>query len=138
RHDKTRFEVSTISFGADRSSEMRRRITDAVEHFIDVWDKTDQQIAELMRKLEIDIAIDLKGFTQDSRFGVFARRAAPVQVNYLGYPGTLGADYIDYIIADPTIIPREHFNYYNEKVVSLPESYQVNDRERRIAECVPS
>src|SRR5262249_37592374 len=79
RHDKTRFEVSTISFGADRSSEMRRRITDAVEHFIDVWDKTDQQIAELMRKLEIDIAIDLKGFTQDSRFGVFARRAAPVQ-----------------------------------------------------------
>jgi protein O-GlcNAc transferase len=135
-HDETRFEVSAISFGAERSSDMRLRITDAVEHFIDVWDKTDQQIAELMRKREIDIAIDLKGFTQGARFGVLARRAAPVQVSYLGYPGTLGADYIDYVIADPSIIPPEHFNYYSEQVVSLPDSYQVNDRERHIADRV--
>jgi protein O-GlcNAc transferase len=138
QHDKSRFEVSAISFGPDSSSEIRRRITDAVEHFIDVRDKTDQQIAKLLRELEIDIAIDLMGLTQNARLGVFARRPAPVQVNYLGYPGTLGAEYNDYIIGDSTVTPPEHFKYYSEQVVSLPDSYQVNDGARPIAQRAPS
>jgi predicted O-linked N-acetylglucosamine transferase (SPINDLY family) len=88
----------------------------------------------LSRSLNIDIAVDLKGFTQDSRTGIFSHRAAPIQVNYLGYPGTMGADYIDYIIADKTLIPLESQSCYSEKVIYLPNSYQVNDRKRLISD----
>jgi predicted O-linked N-acetylglucosamine transferase (SPINDLY family) len=82
----------------------------------------------------IDIAIDLNGFTDDGRLKVLSRRAAPLQVNYPGYPGTMGADFIDYVIADSTIIPKEEFSFYTERIVSLPNSYQVNDRQRRTSE----
>ena len=133
-HDKARFEVTAISFGPNQNSHVRKRIITAVEHFIDVRNKSDQQIAELIRRLEIDIVIDLKGFTYNARYNVLARRAAPVQVNYLGYPGTMGADFMDYVIADPTIIPKEQFPSYAECVVWLPDSYQVNDQQRRISE----
>jgi predicted O-linked N-acetylglucosamine transferase (SPINDLY family) len=87
----------------------------------------------MARALEVDIAIDLKGFTQDSRPGIFALRAAPVQVNYLGYPGTMGAQYIDYLIADKTVIALSDQQYYTEKIVYLPDSYQVNDAKRQIS-----
>ena len=88
--------------------------------------------------MEIDIAIDLNGFTKKSRPGIFALRPAPIQVSYLGYPGTMGASFIDYTIADTVVLPKEHFEYYTEKVVQLPHSYQVNDSQRQIAKTVPS
>ena len=133
KHDKTRFEVYAISFGPNQNSDTRLRIAGAIEHFIDVQNKSDLQIAQLIRQLEIDILIDLKGYTNDARYNVLARRPAPLQVNYLGYPGTMGADYVDYIIADRTIIPEEQFPFYSERVVWLPDSYQVNNSQKLIS-----
>ncbi len=100
RHSRSRFEVTAFSFGPDTQDPMRKRLEAAFDKFIDVRDRTDLAITSLARDLEIDIAIDLMGMTQSSRPGIFAARAAPIQVNYLGYPGTVGADYIDYLIAD--------------------------------------
>jgi protein O-GlcNAc transferase len=134
QHDRSRFEISAISFGPDDGSKVRHRIKGTVEHFMDVRDKSDQDIAELVRRLEIDIAVDLQGYTQGERHNVLARRPAPIQANYLGYPGTMGAGYMDYIVADPIIIPKDHFEFYSEKVVWLPDSYQVNDSRRLISE----
>jgi predicted O-linked N-acetylglucosamine transferase (SPINDLY family) len=116
------------------NDDMRQRLEKSFDHFIEVNNKSDMEIAQLSRALNIDIAVDLKGFTQDLRTGIFAHRVAPIQVNYLGYPGTMGADYMDYIIADKTVIPVESQSYYSEKVVYLPDSYQVNDRKRLISE----
>jgi len=123
-----------FSFGPDQQDEMRKRLTDACEDFIDVRDKSDQEVAMLARERRIDIAIDLKGFTQDARPGIFALRAAPVQVSYLGYPGTMGAPYIDYLLADATLIPHGSERYYSEQIIYLPDSYEVNDRQRSIAD----
>jgi protein O-GlcNAc transferase len=134
RHDHDRFRVLAFSFGRNSKSEMRERIKPNFEAFHDVGLMPDSEIAGLARKEEIDIAVDLKGFTKDSRKNIFASRLAPVQVNYLGYPGTMAADFIDYIIADPTLIPPECQEHYSEKVVYLPHSYQPNDRKREIAE----
>ena len=138
QHNKSRFEITAISLEADQDSDIRCRIKHSFEHFIDVRSESDQEIAELIRHLEIDIAVDLNGFTQDSRTNVFARRPAPVQVNYLGYPGTMGADYFDYILADSTIIPEDQFEFYSEKVIWLPDTYQVNDALRRISARTPA
>ena len=137
-HDRTRFETVAVSFGPDDSSDMRQRLTRAFDRFIDVRDKSDYAVASLLKEMELDIAVDLKGFTQDARPGILAYRPAPVQVNYLGHPGTMGARYIDYLIADRRIVPEEHERNYSEKVVCLPESYQPNDRKRRIAERMPT
>jgi predicted O-linked N-acetylglucosamine transferase (SPINDLY family) len=137
-HDKSRFESTAISFGPDDSSAMRQRLTRAFDRFIDVCDKSDSAVAAMLREMEIDIAVDLKGFTQDARPGILAHRPAPVQVNYLGHPGTMGARYIDYLIADRTIVPEGQERCYSEKIVCLPKSYQANDRKRRIAERTPS
>jgi protein O-GlcNAc transferase len=136
QHDRACFEVFAFSFGPDSPSEMRTRIEGAFDRFIDVRGMSERAVAELLRGLEVDIAVDLMGFTQDARFGIFALRPAPVQVNYLGYPGTMGADYIDYIIADRFIIPFEHQAYYTEKVVYLPDTYQANSLTRPIGERV--
>jgi predicted O-linked N-acetylglucosamine transferase (SPINDLY family) len=133
-HDKSQFELIGFSFGPITRDEMRQRIEKSFDHFIEVGNQSDMEIALLSRKLNIDIAIDLKGFTQDSRAGIFANRAAPIQVSYLGFPGTMGADYIDYIIADKVLIPPELQSCYVEKVVYLPNSYQVNDRQRLISD----
>ena len=97
---------------------------------------SDRDVALLARSLEIDIGVDLNGFTEDARTNIFAMRAAPIQVSYLGYPGTMGADYIDYLIADPTLIPASHQPHYTEKIVYLPNSYQSNDRKRQISDKV--
>lgn len=134
RHDRNRFEIYGFSFGPDKRDDMRQRVTAAFDNFYEVGNLGDRDIAELSRKLGIDIAVDLKGHTNNARLGIFAARCAPVQVNYLGYPGTMGARFIDYIIADKTIIPEELQHYYTEKVVCLPHSYQVNDSQRRISE----
>ena len=137
-HDKARFEITAVSLGPDRDDEMRARLKAAVDRFIDAGNKSDREAAALLRELEIDIAVDLQGYTRGCRPGIFSHRGAPVQVNYLGYPGTMGADYIDYIIGDRHVIPREHHPYYTEKVVYLPDSYQVNDSKRKIAERTPT
>ncbi len=137
-HDKSRFETTALSFGPGRASPIRDRIKGAFEHFIDVGSQSDQDIAELIRRLEIDIVIDLMGLTRHSRVDVLARRSAPIQVNYLGYSGTTGADYIDYIVADATVIPEDHCAFYSEQVVWLPDCYLVNDDRRAICERTPS
>ena len=134
RHDKSKFELIAFSFGPDTKDSMRLRVSAAFDQFFDVRLKSDKEIAELSRSLGIDIAIDLKGLTQNQRIGIFSYRVAPVQVSYLGYPGTMGAPYIDYIIADKTLIPEESQKHYSEKIVYLPHSYQVNDRQRVIAQ----
>jgi protein O-GlcNAc transferase len=136
-HDKSRFETIGISFGTDETSPMRQRIEGALDHFAQVRDHSDRDIAELIRRREIDIAVDLMGYTKDSRPGILASRPAPLQVNYLGYPATMGASFIDYIIADSTIVPPEQCDFYSERVVWLPDTYQVNDRRRPIAEPGP-
>ena len=138
QHDKLRFEVTGISFGPCQNSTVQHRIKSSFERFVDGQHKSDQNIAELIWQLEIDIAVDLNGFTADNRLNILARRAAPIQVNYLGYPGTMGASYIDYVLADATIIPENQRAFYAEQVVWLPECYQVNDDRRRISEYTPT
>ena len=133
RHDRSRFEVIAFSFGLPSKGGMRQRLEAAFDRFIDVRSRSDGEIAELSRSLEVDIAVDLKGFTQDSRPGIFARRAAPVQVSYLGFPGTMGASYIDHIVADAIVIPPGQESHYAENVLRLPNSYQANDSRRRVS-----
>jgi protein O-GlcNAc transferase len=137
-HDKQRFETTAISFGPDVRDAMRERLQPSFDQFVDVGKMSDLEVAQLVLQLEIDIAIDLKGFTTGCRTGIFAHRPSPVQVNYLGYPGTMSADYIDYIIADQYLIPAEHQVHYSEKIVYLPDTYQVNDRKRSIGARTPS
>jgi predicted O-linked N-acetylglucosamine transferase (SPINDLY family) len=133
-HDKDRFENIAFSFGLNDESAMRLRLSRAFNQFIDISNMSDLDIAKLARDLKIDIAVDLGGFTAASRPGIFSFRAAPIQVSYLGYLGTMGAHYIDYIIADQTLIPPQLQKYYSEKIVYLPDSYQVNDRKRTISD----
>ncbi|HKT53047.1 MAG TPA: tetratricopeptide repeat protein [Caulobacteraceae bacterium] len=137
-HDRSRFEIVAFSFGAERNDETAQRLKKAFDRFIDVRDRSDAEIAALSRELKIDIAVDLKGFTADCRLNIFAFRAAPIQVSWLGYPGSMSAGFIDYVIADPVVLPPEHEPFYSEKVVRLPWSYQPNDRQRRIAEVTPT
>ena len=137
-HDRQRFETIAISFGADDSSPLRERLRGAFDRFIDIRHMSDMQVVQLMQSMEIDIAVDLKGYTAESRPGILARRPAPVQVNYLGYPGTMGLEQIDYILADPVVLPPEQGGHYSESVAYLPECYQVNDDRRVIAEHTPT
>lgn len=132
-HDKNQFEIYAFSF-VDSADDMNIRIRNAVYDFIDVSNKSDFEISQLARDLSIDIAIDLSGFTEGSRTSIFSNRAAPIQVNFLGYPGTMGSDFIDYIIADKFLIPDHSKIFYTEKIIFLPNSYQPNDRKRIISE----
>jgi protein O-GlcNAc transferase len=132
-HDRSQFEIYGFSL-VKAVDEMSRRFKLVFDHSIESQGMSDIEIAQFSRDLNIDIAVDLTGFTKDSRMGIFSYRAAPIQVNYLGYPGTMGADYIDYIIADKTLIPLDAQSSYTEKVVYLPNSYQVNDRKRLISD----
>jgi len=126
-HDRTRFEIHAFSYGIDRFDEMRRRAVDAVDKFHEVGALSDRAVAELARREQIDIAVDLKGHSQEMRIGIFSYRAAPVQIGYLGYPGSVGADFIDYIVADEIVLPERSRNFYAEKVIYLPDCYQAND-----------
>ena len=138
QHDHDRFDVTGIVFGLEHKSPMRSRIEATFDRVIDVRKMRDGEVADLMRKLEIDIAVDLMGYTKFSRTNLFACRPAPVQVNFLGFPATMGAPYMDYIIADRNVIPEAMQQYYSEKVVHLPDSLQVNDANRRIADATPT
>jgi predicted O-linked N-acetylglucosamine transferase (SPINDLY family) len=137
-HDRSRFETVGLSFGPASDSDIRKRMAAAFDHFIDVRNDGDFDIAARMRRMEIDIAIDLTGFCEHGRTEILAFRPAPVQVNYLGFPGATGADFVDYVIADSTIIPKDHAQFFSEKVVYLPDSYQANDRKRPIAPRIPT
>jgi len=132
-HDKSRFEIIAFSFGANNRSPMRLRLSQAFNQFIDVSDLSELDIAKLSRELHIDIAVDLGGYTTDNRAGIFAYRTAPIQLGYIGYLGTLGAEYFDYLLADKTIIPKGSESDFSERIVYLP-SYQVNDRKRVISD----
>ena len=133
-HDPNQFEIYGFSFGPNKNDEMRYRLSKIFKQFIDVSNRHDIEIAQMSRELDIDIAVDLKGFTTDSRTDIFALRCAPIQVNYLGHPSTMGASYIDYIVADKTVIPIESQKYYSEKIVYMPHSYLVNDSKRKISD----
>jgi protein O-GlcNAc transferase len=136
-HDRSRFDVTAISIGPNDNSAIRQRLEASFERFIEAHAYGDDQIADLVRSLEIDLLVDLKGFTTDSQTSIFARRPAPIQVNYLGYPGTMGAAYIDYILADRIVVPENQRECYSEKIAYLPNSYQVNDAKRSIADNAP-
>jgi predicted O-linked N-acetylglucosamine transferase (SPINDLY family) len=138
QHDPARFEVTAFSLGRDSQSAVRRRLVQAFSRFIDVRRKSDLEIALLARELHIDIAVDLGGHTAHSRPRIFALRAAPIQVNYLGYPGTSGAPYMDYLFADRTVIPSINFVHYSEKIVHLAHSYLPNDATRPVSQAPPS
>ncbi len=131
-HNKNKFETFAISYGADDKSPIRSRLMESFTQFIDVSAKTDLEVVQLARNLEIDIAIDLGGHTSGGRIGIFACRVAPIQVSYIGYLGTMGAKYYDYLLADSTLIPNGSDHFYSEKIVYLP-CYQANDRKRSIA-----
>lgn len=132
RHDRGRFEVIGISCAATPLDAMRHRLESAFCRFFDVRGQTDDDVAALARSLEIDIAVDLTGFTGKVRSGIFARRVAPLQVSYLGYLGSMGAPYIDYLIADSIVVPPEAQADYSEKVVYLPGCFQVNGSHRQL------
>jgi len=133
-HDRSRFEVFGFSFGPDTDDEARRRLIAGFDQFTDVDTVSNRDVASLARSLELDIAVDLGGYTHNGRLGIFALRAAPIQVSYLGYLGTLGTSYIDYVLADPVVVTPASAAQFTEKVVYLPDTFQVNDRKRRIAE----
>ncbi len=121
-HDRSRFETIAVSFGLDDDSATRKRLKTAFDRFIDIEGMSDLDAARMLKDMQIDIAVDLAGYTGASRGAIFAMRPAPIQANYLAYPGTLGADYIDYIIADRMVIPDQHQSSYTEKVVYLPDT----------------
>ena len=134
-HDRSNFELTAFALGPDVRDELRARVEPAFDRFLPLFDKSDAQIAGLARSLELDIAVDLGGYTQHARPRIFALRAAPIQVSYLGYLGTMGADFMDYLLADEVLVPREQRRHYAEKIAYLP-SYQANDRRRPVAERV--
>ena len=133
QHDKSRFEVTAISLG-NRKDSMSERLKTAFDRFVPVHGLDDGEVARKLRDMEIDIAVDLMGYTEGSRTRIFAQRPAPVQVAHLGFPGTMGASYIDYIIADPVLVPRDREHHYAEKLIHLPHCYMPGDDKRAIGE----
>lgn len=138
KHDRNRFEISAWSLSPAAEDDMRVRLRKAFDQFNDVADIGDLEVANRLRAEEIDIAVDLMGHTSGSRPGIYACRPAPLQATYLGYLGTTGADFMDYIIGDAEVIPESHEHYYTEKVVRLPDTFQVNDSKRKIAPQAPA
>jgi predicted O-linked N-acetylglucosamine transferase (SPINDLY family) len=130
RHDRSRFEVSAFAFGPDDNSAMRRRLMAAFDTFEDVRGLSDLEVAKLLRSHEIDIAVDLNGHTHEARPGIFSHHPAPVQVNYLVYPGTTGASFMDIVLADRIVLPLDQQPHFSEKIVHLPGCYQANDATR--------
>jgi len=130
RHDRARFDVIGVSYGRDDGGEMRQRLRRAFDHFIDVGGAADLEVAQRIADLGVDIAVDLKGHTLGGRPRIFAHRPAPVQVSFLAYPGTMGVEFLDYLIADRHLIPERSRAHYSERIIYLPGSYQVNDSGR--------
>jgi predicted O-linked N-acetylglucosamine transferase (SPINDLY family) len=133
QHDKKIFDIFGFSYGRHIKDQWNTRAIKSFKEFIDVRNKSDKEISQLSKEMEIDIAIDLKGFTTDERAGIFMHKLAPIQINYLGYPGSMASPFMDYIIADATLIPKKLQQYYSEKIIYLPNSYQANMAERVIS-----
>jgi predicted O-linked N-acetylglucosamine transferase (SPINDLY family) len=129
-HDRSRFEVFVLSAGPDDGSALRRRVQAAAEHFVELRGRDAQRIAGRVRELRIDLLVDLKGATYDNLLAVFAARPAPLQLSWLGYPGTTGAAYIDYVVGDPVVTPIAHAEHFSEAIAQLPGCYQPNDAKR--------
>lgn len=138
RHDRTRFEITAYSYGPQDTSGMRRRLIEGFDRFVDIAGMSDGEAAERIRDDGVDILVDIKGHANGARAGIVALRPAPLQVNFLVYPGTLGGRLADYIISDRFISPFECEAHYSEKIVHLPDTYQVNDTKRLIADPGPS
>jgi protein O-GlcNAc transferase len=134
RHNRDRFEIYAYSYGYDDHSDVRQRLINAFDHFVEFRSTPLKESAQRIFEDDIDILIDLKGYTGGVRTEILVDRPAPIQVNYVGYPGTMGADFIDYIIGDPFVTPMEHQANYSEKIVQLPGSYQPNDTKRPISD----
>ena len=137
-HDRERLEITAVTFQPIPASPMGQRLTGAFDRVVDIHTRPDDEAVTLLRELNIDIAIDLMGPSEGNRLGIFARRCAPIQVNYLGYPGTSGAPFIDYILGDRWVTPLDQADTFSEKIVLMPESFQANDGKRRIAPETPS
>ncbi len=135
RHDRSRFEVIALSIGPDDGSDIRARIERAVDSFVDGCSQSDWDVAHLLRRMEADIIVDLCGHTRHARTAILSYRPAPIQVNYLGYAGTMGADFFDYVIGDRITLPVEHQCFYSERIVRLPNSYHVANSERPLGYC---
>ena len=138
RHDRSRFEIIAVDNGSADKSAMCARLRQAFDRWLDIGELTDVQAAAKIRQAGIDILVNLNGYFGKHRMGVFAQRPAPLQVNYLGFPGTSGVPYMDYIIADAIVIPPHERQFYDEQVVTLPGCYQVNDDRGRAMAAPPS
>ncbi len=134
RADRSRFELFGYCYSPDDGSDLRRRVMRAFDHFVDIKPMSHQEAARRIHADEIDILVDLKGYTLNARTQILAYRPAPIQVNYLGYPGTMGTDFVDYILADPVVAPMQHQEHYTERIVHLPHCYQPNDKQRKISD----
>jgi protein O-GlcNAc transferase len=132
-HDRSRFEVFGYSYGSDDGSDVYKRLVRGFDHFVDLQHVSDAEAARRIHADGIDILVDLKGYTGQARPGILVNKPAPIQVNFIGYPGTMGADFIDYIIGDPVVTPVDHVPFYTEKIVQLPHCYQPNDSKRQIS-----
>ncbi len=132
RHDRERFHITAMSFGPDDGSAMRARLITAFDHFHDARQQSDREVAELLKALQIDIAVDLGGHTSGARPWVLAHRPCPVQAKYMGYPGTSGSDFIDYLIADRTVTPPDQEQFFSEKIIALPDTLWVTDTARTV------
>ncbi len=137
-HDRSRFEVHAISVGPKVESPFRSRLEKSFDHWHDVWTMEDREVAKLIQDIGIDIVVDLSGHTTNARHLILAPKPAPIQVSYLGFPATLGADFIDYILVDQFVAPPGHDGFYTEKLVRLPNCYMVHDSKRKVAGEIPS
>ena len=138
KHDRERFELFAFAIGPAHNDDINRRVRMCFDRYLEVHDKADADVADMARQIGIDIAIDLTGYTLNNRTGIFAHRAAPVQVNYLGFPGTLGAPFMDYLIADLRVIPEEWQSAYTEQIAYLPDQFMPNDTRRAIHPQAPT
>lgn len=137
-HDRSRFEIIAVSTGPDSQDRMSRRLKTSFDRFYDAQTMSDRDAAKLIRDLEVDIAVDLNGFTEGTRLNILASRPAPIQVNYLGYAGTMGRNYWDYIVADRFVIPEKQKGDYSEEIVYLPDTFMASDSSRKISDRTPS
>ena len=138
QHDRDRFQIIGVSFGPPAPTPFGARVLNSLDLFIEVKDKSHREIAQLLFDMKIDVAVDLMGHTRGGRLDIFGLRPAPVSVGYLGHPGTTGAPYVDYILADDFVIPPDQRHRYSEQVVYLPDTFQANDDRRALAENAPS
>ena len=136
-HDRSKFEIYGFSFGVNTNDPMRQRLAKAFDRFFDLRSLNDLEISQLSREQGVDIAIDLGGYTSDSRPKIFASRAAPIQINFLGFPGTTGSSVMDYFIGDQITITDDNREQFSEKIIFLPNSYQPNPRQRLLGTSKP-